>query len=327
MRIVTLASSALLIGSAPADVPTGRFQEWRSWTKAPLNFTSGGITIAVAPLQCPAHPLGDNSCSWDHYNNQAQVTITAPGVAPITVKTDPAGAYARIAVARLRSSDRRPGVIIESQSGGSGGDMTLQLLVPTRGGYLPATSQAAGIGLQGALEDGPRDVSGDGEVDLVLQDPAFAHVFGCNACTPRPPLIVTVKGGRIVDESRDPALRAVFLADMVRWGPVCLSTNRYRNGACATYVADAARAGRLAAAWSAMLKHYEPGEDLWEPCDVPVSQWKDHQCPAGHVTHFADFPASLRAFLKRAGYLPDLRPFASAPAPPARRSPPVARRR
>lgn len=304
MRIVTLAMSALLTGSAPADVPTGRFQEWRSWTKAPLNFSSGGITVVVAPLPCPARPVGDDTCHWEHYNNQAEVTVTAPGVATITVKTDPAGAYARIAVARLRRSDPRPGVIIESQSGGSGGDMTLQLLIPTQGGYQLATSQAAGIGLQGALEDGLRDLSGDGNIDLVLQDPAFDSVFGCNACTPRPPLIVTVKDGRIVDESRDPALRSVFLADMAIWQPVCLSATRYRNGACAAYVANAARAGRFAAGWAAMLKHHERGGDLWEPCDVPASQWQGHGCPAGRATHFADFPASLRAFLKRAGYLP-----------------------
>ncbi len=305
MRIVALALLGLLIGAAPAEVPTGRFQLWRSWEKKPLTFRSGGVTVAVSLLPCPTHPVGDDTCAWEHYNNQAEVTVTAPGVAPITVKTDRSGAYARIAVMTLHRGDPRPGVVVESQSGGSGGDMTLQVIAPTPGGYTVATSEAAGIRLQGVIADGPGDLSGDGNIDLVLEDPAFDTVFGCNACTPRPPLILAVKNGRLVNESRDPALRAVFLADMVRWGPVCLSTNRYRNGACATYVADAARAGRLAAAWSAMLKHYERGEDLWEPCDVPVSQWKDHQCPAGHTTHFAEFPASLRAFLKRAGYLPN----------------------
>ena len=50
MQIVTLAVLGLLIGAAPAEVPTGRFQEWRSWEKKPLTFTSGGVTVAVTPL-------------------------------------------------------------------------------------------------------------------------------------------------------------------------------------------------------------------------------------------------------------------------------------
>ena len=304
MQIVTLAVLGLLIGAAPAEVPTGRFQEWRSWEKKPLTFTSGGVTVAVTPLPCPAQSRGDDTCSWEHFNNQAEVTVTAPGVVSLTVKTDREGAYARIAVAKLRHDDPRPGIIVESQSGGCSGDLTLQLIVPTPDGYTVATSEAAGIRLQGQIEDGPRDLSGDGKIDLVLQDPAFGTVFGCNACTPRPPLIVTVGAGRLVNESRDPALRPVFLADMARLRPRCFSTDRDRNGACAAYVADAARAGRLTTAWAAMMKHYQRDGRSWEWCDIPVSQWAGRNCPAGRTTRFTTFPDALRAFLERAGYLP-----------------------
>jgi hypothetical protein len=161
-----------------------------------------------------------------------------------------------------------------------------------------------GSHLQGELADSPQDLSGDGSIDLKLEDGAFDSVFGCNACTPRPPKLFTVKDGKVVDESRDPALRGVFAADMARLAPICLSKTHDRNGACATYVADAARAGRFEAAWAAMLKHYEPGGYLWEPCSVPVSAWTDHRCPEGRITRFKNFPASLRAFLKQTSYLP-----------------------
>ncbi len=59
----------------------------------------------------------------------------------------------------------------------------------------------------------------------------------------------------------------------------------------------------FAAAWGAMVKHHEHGRDVWQPCDVPASDWVDHHCPAGHDTRFDDFPASLRAFLQRSGYI------------------------
>ncbi len=304
MRILASALLCLLIAAAPAEVPIGRFQTWLSSEKVPLAFTSGGVAVTVTPLPCPAQPVGDSSCKWDGYNNQGAVTVSAPGVAPIVVRTAASSSYARIAVATLRQGDPRPGVIIESQSGGSSGALTLQVLVPTRDGYRVVSSEAAGIRLQGQLDDAPRDLSGDGRIDLVFDDPAFGSVFGCNACTPRPPLIVTVRDGRLVDESRDPALRSVFRADMARWQPVCLSTVRYRNGACAAYVADAARARLLPSAWAAMRNHHEHGDGPWEWCDLPRSAWKEPRCPPGHTTRYTSFPAALRAFLKRAGYLP-----------------------
>lgn len=305
MRILALALACFLIGAAPAEMPIGKFQIWSAFRKVPLDFTAGGVTVSVAALPCPAHPIGDSTCRWDGFNNQADVTVSAPGVTPLTVSTDRQSSYARIAVVKFDRRDLRAGVIVESQYGGSGGDMTAQLLVPSGNGYraVPLVRHD-GAYLQGQLMDFPHDLSGDGRIDLKLEDGAFDSVFGCNACSPRPPLLFALRDGKVVDESRDPPLRSVFAGDMKRLAPICLSHTRYRNGACAAYVADAARAGRLDAAWAAMLKHYEHGGDLWEPCSVPVSAWVDHRCPEGHITHFHDFPQSLRAFLVRTGYLP-----------------------
>lgn len=305
MRILKLALACILIGAAPAEVPIGKFQTWLAYKKAPIDFTSGGVRVRVEALPCPAQPTGDSTCRWEGYNNQAAVTVTAPGLPSLSATTDRQSSYARIAVVRFRRSDPRPGVIVESQSGGSGGDMTAQLLIPSEAGYqVVSLGRQDGPGLQGQLADSPQDLSGDGSVDLKLEDGAFDSVFGCNACTPRPPRLFTVKDGMVVDESLDPTLRRVFSDDMARLAPICLSDTPDRNGACAAYVADAARSGRFQAAWAAMLKHYEHGGVQWEPCSVPVSAWTDHRCPEGRITRFESFPASLRAFLKRNGYLP-----------------------
>ena len=304
MRIL-LALAWFLIGAAPADPPIGTFQTWAPYQKSPLDFTLGGVTVHVEAMPCsnPA-AIERESCRYDGGNNQAFVTVGGRGVGPMTVLTDRQSAYARIAVVRFDRHDQRPGVIIESQYGGSGGTLTLQLLVPSGNSYRSVSLEDyRGADLEGELADLPQDLSGDGRIDLKLHDGAFASVFGCNACTPRPPVFFAVKGGRVVDETRDPALRRAFAADMARWAPICLSTKRYRNGACAAYVADAARAGRFEAAWTTMMRHYEHGADLWQGCTVPVAAWVNDRCPDGHATHFRDFPESLRAFLRRTGYL------------------------
>lgn len=287
-----LIGPALLGAATPAPtVPIGHFQTWLPSSQAPLAFTSDGVTVEVAPLPCPAHPKGDGGCSGDGYNNQARVTARTGGVTPLSVTTDRQSGYARIAVVRFGRSDPRPGVIVESQSGGSGGNLSVQFLVPSGAGYrvLALGSLQGGL-LQGEIADEPRDLSGDGYTDLKLSDGAFDSAFGCDACTPRPPRLFAVEHGRVVDASRDPALRAVFVADMARLAPRCLSKDRYWNGACAAYVADAAQAGRFRSAWPTMLAHYERGGDLWQPDKGP---------------RFKSFPASLRTFLIRAGYLPN----------------------
>ncbi len=305
MRIVPLILACFLIGAAPAEVPVGKFQTWLSFKKVPLVFTAGGVTVRVEALPCPTQPIGDSSCRWEGYNNQAAVRVSAQGVRPLMLTTDRQSSYARIAVVWFSGQDPRPGVIVESQYGGSGGVLTAQLLIPSGNSYRAVPLEGHnGAYLQGELTDSLQDLSGNGRIDLRLQDGAFDSVFGCNACTPRPPMLFTVKDGKAVDESRDPALRSVFAADMARLAPICLSKTKDRNGACAAYVADAARAGRFKAAWAAMLKHYEHGGSLWEPCNLPVSNWADHRCPEEHITRFRNFPESLRAFLTQTGYLP-----------------------
>jgi len=303
MRSLKILFAVVLIGAAPVEVPAGKFETWLAFKKMPLDFTSDGVTVHVEAMPCAAQPTGDNSCHWDGYNNQASVSVSAPGVTPLSVTTNSQSMYARIAVVWFDRHDARPGVIIESQSGGSGGGMTAQLLVPSGGTYraLALGGHTATL-LQGRIEDYPRDLSGDGLIDLKLEDGAFDSVFGCNACTPRPPKLFAVRDGRVIDESRDPALRNVFVADMRRLESRCKTTARYRNGACAAYVADAARAGLFKPAWAAMMRHYEHGADVWRPCNRQTQEQRNRR-PGGGVRCFPDFPDSLHAFLMRAGYL------------------------
>lgn len=290
MRSLLLAAGLALIGTAAASVPPGAFQTWMPSERAPLTFTSQGVTVSVASAPCPEPAIGDTTCRWDGYNNQGVLIVTAPGLPPVRVLTDRQSMYARIAVVQLDRRDAAPGVVIESQSGGSGGDMTALALAPMSTGFRVVPLAPAWGRLQGQIASRPADLSGDGVTDFVLADARFDSVFGCNACTPRPPVVLAISNGALKDESRDPALAGVFRRDMVRQRARCASTTPDRNGACAAYVADAARAGRLATAWADMLRHY----DRQAPERWPVRPGR----PVG------GFPASLRAFLIRTGYIP-----------------------
>ncbi|MBB5715095.1 hypothetical protein [Sphingomonas aerophila] len=123
----------------------------------------------------------------------------------------------------------------------------------------------------------PRRLMKEGQPGFVLEAPGFNHSHECNACVPRPPLVLTIRDGRSVDISASPSVRPLFARDLTAHRRVCFSTERERNGSCAAFVADAARLGQAAFAWRLMLSHYRPE-------------------PAG-------YPAALRSYLVREGYL------------------------
>ncbi len=290
--------------SSPARPETGEVAPatFRSWSprEGRVSWISDGVRITIAPVPCDAVPQTEG-CRWDPQNNQGEVTVTPVGLTPVTVRTDGQSADYRLAVVRFAAGDPRPGVVIENRSGGSGGDVRVQLLVPSGSRYRETELPGR---LQGELPERLTDLSGDGAPDFVLGDGRFDSQFGCNACTPRPPVVLTLRGGVAVDVSREPAYAGVFRDDMERLRPICLSRRDHRNGACAAYVADAARIGRFERAWADMLAHWDRRHpDLWQGCDVPPSQWSRHRCPPGQASHYRTFPESLHAFLRQAGYI------------------------
>lgn len=305
MKLLACLSLLLLAAaSAPArpdagDVAPAAFRFWKP-SDGRMTWTSDGLRIVIAPAPCDRLPRTEG-CRWDPQNNQGEVTVTSAGTEPFTVRTDDQSSFYRVAVVRFHAGDRRPGVVIENESGGSGGDVRVHLLIPSGPGYRQTVLPGL---LQGELPPVLTDISGDGAVDFVLGDGNFDSVFGCNACTPRPRVVLTIRSGVPTDVSREPAYAAVFRRDMARLRPVCLSNTRYRNGACAAYVAEAARIGQFRIAWNEMLRHWERAENnLWQSCDVPPSAWTDRRCSPGKGSNYRTFPESLHAFLMRTGYI------------------------
>lgn len=310
-------SAALYAGSGekyPApSVPTGsvvapgKFETWfpkgPGWTMA-----SDGVRVTLAAMPCDHAKRTDDSCSWEGFNNQARVTITAPGIPAFTAVSDGSASYYRVAVVRLNVRDARPGVVLQNETGGSGGAVVQHVFEPVQGGFRKLVlTQPLGDGsetqwIEGTIADHPRDLNGDGRVDFVLSDGRFDSAFGCNACTPRPPLVLSIVEGRRVDITRDRQLAPLVEADLERNRATCFSDRDNRNGSCAAYVADAALLGRSDQAWPDMLRHYDRTDHMFSnPCGS-MSADANQSC-ADDARRYRDFPGALRAFLRDTGYI------------------------
>ena len=133
------------------------------------------------------------------------------------------------------------------------------------------------------MTDIPADVDGDGRTDFVLRDNDFLYAFASFAGSFAPPQIWNVEGGRAVNVSAASRYRALFVEAMAETRPLCLERrDGERNGACAAFVAAAARIGEADRAWVEMLQAYDRAGD------------GDGRGP---------FPERLRAFLAAHGYL------------------------
>jgi hypothetical protein len=144
----------------------------------------------------------------------------------------------------------------------------------------------------------PQEVSG--RVALVFGDNEFLYAFAAYAMSATPLKILQVQNGEIVDVSTEADFKALHRQNMVESQKLCATRS---NGACAAYVASAARLGLFAQAWNFMLTHYDRRSD-WslEFCDIPG---KD-KCAKSVA--FDSFPNALDWFLHKHGYLAGLPP-------------------
>jgi hypothetical protein len=75
-----------------------------------------------------------------------------------------------------------------------------------------------------------------------------------------------------------------------------------QNGACAAYVAAAARVGRFQAAWAEMLHSYQRDSNWDLPTGCRVDD-RNRGCPPADIIHYRNYPDALRHFLIRLHYI------------------------
>ena len=233
------------------------------------------------------------------------LTVALPGHAPVQAHGSHTseGFNHRVTVGRW--DPERPYVLFQSFSGGAHCCNQMQVVYPENG-RLRLVDLGEWDG--GYWDELPTDRNGDGLIDFVFVDNAFLYAFASYAESWAPPVIYNVVDGEPVDVSfrfsRDPGFRSLYEEEMSRARQACLhpEDGASRNGACAAYVASAARVGRFDAAWAEMLQAYDRNSSWPLPADCRVAL-VDHQCPEGQSIEHANYPDALRAFLIQQGYL------------------------
>ena len=231
---------------------------------------------------------------------QPRLTVEYPGYPPVTLigaDTSPSQQH-RFAVGRWDAT--RMFVLFQSYSGGAHCCTQVQLVLPDKD-----LLQVIDFGAwDGDYSDRmPSDLDGDGMIDFVFYDNAFLYAFASYAESGAPPLVMNVVDGDVVDVSDRPGFRYLFEDALREHRQYCLRPRDMSpNGACAAYVATAARVGRFDQAWGEMLRAYDRRSNWDLPTDCSAAL-VNQTCPEKSVQRFRDYPDALRHFLAAQGYI------------------------
>lgn len=288
---LALLVAALAGGEARAMIPALTLPTDRAlpWTynaqPRPLLYRWGGLLISIL-----ARPARDRRDARDGLV-MPEVTVSQPrpvmqgpqppAPPPLTLRSPPTSPIYEygLSVGRLDRAGNRF-VMWQAYTGGAHCCFNIQLILPD--GPAPGIVSLGNFDME-MMTDIPSDVDGDGRTDFVLRDNDFLYAFASFAGSFAPPQIWNVESGRAVNVSAAPRYRALFVDAMAETRPICLDRQSgERNGACAAFVAAAARIGEADSAWAEMLQAYDREGD------------GDERGP---------FPRRLRAFLVAHGYL------------------------
>ena len=292
MRIAIGPLSALFVIACTAHSPAG------SQTTRTFNFnkTPGAVTVQGDGAEVTLQPKISSEAILN-----LSVSVRIPGFQTIIVDDGggPASADTWVAIGKLSATDRAPSVLLEGFSGGAHCCATLTAIVPSAGRMKAITFEPVDGDSDKVF---PKDLDGDGTVDFVRQDDSLFYQFASGAASYSPPVIFNIYKGQLIDVSSQPGFRPLWLAFAKKTRAACMDkTNPDRNGACAAYVAAAARLGRFEAAMSEALEWASPSNDfLPEGCLIKET---DSQCPAEKKIKFSSFEPALRWFLRTHGYI------------------------
>jgi hypothetical protein len=192
-------------------------------------------------------------------------------------------------------------VLFQSSSGGAHCCNNIQAAIVSNAG-VKALSLGSWDG--DYITEFPRDVDGDGTVDFTRYDNDFLYAFASYAESDAPPVILNIVRGKAVDVSAKPQFAHLFAKHAAQSRRRCLNPRgKSPNGACAAYVASAARSGGFEPAWREMLKAFDP-RSSWElptRCAVAI---RSGTCPPAAQRKSRSYPDALRWFLQEQGYLP-----------------------
>ena len=281
---VTLADPAP--HSRTSAAPAEQMIEWiADRDGSPRTWRSGGLVITLTARQGAE-------------GSAAEVRVESPDGRNLRRlgQENPQYASASFGVGRIDQRVTGPQVLFASFSGGAHCCTRMELFERVAGRWrVVDLGQWDG----GPLSAFPADVDGDGVRDLVLSDERFDYAFASHAESMPPPRIYNVVGGAFVDVSAAPRYRRVFEQALRETETQC---RQHNNGACAAFVANAARLGRAQWAWQVMLRSYDRSSDWSYPTHCLATRGPENACPAGRAITFRGMPEALSWFLRDTGY-------------------------
>ncbi|MHC3128053.1 hypothetical protein OB03_12530 [Brevundimonas sp. GN22] len=223
---------------------------------------------------------------------------------PVLKLTDPEGQvfaltgdgqfeHAEFGVGDLDGGGRADDLIFTSFSGGAHCCYAISVATKHNGQWRNVDfGMWDGAGLDGF----PTNLGGDAAPEFRAYDNSFLYAFASYAESAAPVQILKLRGGQMVDVSTDRAYRQEHVNRMAQLEPSCRNG---QNGACAAYLASAARAGSMSPAWAVMLQSYTNTDwILPTACLIPTND----ACPASMEVAFETYPEALQHFLGEREY-------------------------
>lgn len=274
----------------PGTVPETRWLEYDfSQSLEPRTYRAGPLKLTISAEPVKSLPMVVQ-----------KVEIAAPGMRPHTMfgEWEPPGKRLRLAVLKLEAGAKNPAVLLQAYSGGFQCCNHVQIALPEGKGFRTLN---LGDEWHGVSIPYPVDHDGDGRPELVFPDRTTVFHFTTQEYDVPPPAIINIVGGGAVNVSADRRFRPLFLAKMAEAEKLCRDPDPPTSaGACPGFVASAARAGRLEAAWRVMLKAHKPDPNY--PLPRTCEDGRVGFCEDGRP--FTSYPAALEALLKQSGYVP-----------------------
>jgi len=242
-----VAASATVAAPRVQSVAVGKNIDWIFGRQPnPARYQVGNVSLIIQ-----AHDMGKRG---QVPFARPRVTVQMPGYPPVVMEgldSSPAASVNRISVGRWEGGQSY--VLLQSHDGGAYCCLRVQVAIP-QGRRLRVI--ALGRFDSEYLSPLPSDIDSDGRVDFVLPDGRFLYRFGSSADSVQPPMILNIVNGAKQDVSNRPGFRPIFQKALRESRRGCLRRDR-PNGACAAYVASAARVGQLDQAWAEMLTAYD----------------------------------------------------------------------
>jgi hypothetical protein len=296
----SLRSPAPVTAPAPADpsapepspppvivLPAETIHFWASYQDAdPQTYVIDKVRLTFKSIESD----DDNAFSG------LTVRVETPGVRTRTFRFTDVAARAQFGVGQLDLERLGPQILLVPNSGGTHCCNLLKLATPRHGRWrLNDLGAWDGDG----VDAWPIDRDHDGAPEFRSYDNAFLYVFTPYVSSAAPPQFTQVQNGALVDVSKRKAFRRFFEEAMTEDLEACRVD--HANGACAAFVADAARLGRKDWAWKIMLQSYDPKDD-WGFGHACFDRAKGPACLVVEGDHYANFPEALDGFLTERGY-------------------------